>query len=115
MNFVEARGFSDDWDDLRLTDDDLFAAQVAIQANPTGPPVVKGTGGLRKMRFSVPKKGGKQKWIRICYVYFPSACVVFLVIAYAKNERDDLTQADKKAIKAFIKRERAILSKHAIK
>lgn len=69
--FVEMEGFTEDWKDLNLTDDDLQALQIVIMTNPQGPPVVKGTGGLRKLRFSpAGLNRGKSGAHRIGYAYF---------------------------------------------
>ena len=113
LTFIHATGFDDDWSELGLTDEDLRVIQQMIQENPTGPPVVKGTGGLRKMRFAPPKKRGRRNWFRVCYVYFPVAATVLLVVAYAKNELDDLSPADKKFIRSMIEREHEALSRRA--
>jgi hypothetical protein len=113
--FVEASGFYEDWIDLGMTDEDLRVAETFIQAEPAGYPVIPGTGGLRKMRFATPKRAGVRKWVRICYVYFPEASLVYLVVAYSKNERANLSAADKKAFKAFIQREHAVLASRAVK
>jgi hypothetical protein len=108
-------GFAADWKDLGLADDDLMALQVLIMLKPKGCPVVRGTGGLRKMRFSPPKWGrGKSGAIRVCYVFFEEYRMVLLIVAYAKNEADDLSAQQKKDIRKLIARERAELSKRAI-
>jgi hypothetical protein len=115
VNFIELHGFRDDWKRLGLTDDDLWMAQTMIGSEPKGSPVIKGTGGLRKLRFAPPKTSGRRKWFRICYVYFPEACVVLLVVAYAKNESDNLTAADRKLFSQLIARERAVFSSKAVR
>jgi hypothetical protein len=72
-------------------------------AKPKGAPVVPGTGGLRKIRYAPLRSGkGKSGGVRVCYVYFEEYAVVLLVLAYPKNERDDLSAIEKKAIKKLI-------------
>lgn len=115
VNFIELHGFRDDWKKLGLTDEDLWVAQGLIGSNPRGSPVIRGTGGLRKLRFAPPKQSGRRKWYRLCYVYFPEAAVVLLIVAYAKNESDDIAEEDKKYFKELIERENAVLSKRAVK
>jgi hypothetical protein len=58
--FIELDGFTDAWRDLRLSDGDLHALQLAIMAKPKGAPVVSGTGRLRKIRYA-PSRSGKGK------------------------------------------------------
>ncbi len=76
VNFIELHGFRDEWKRLGLKDDDLWVLQSMIGLNPKGNPVIMGTGGLRKLRFAPPKKKGRRKWCRVCYVYFQDAAVV---------------------------------------
>jgi hypothetical protein len=52
LDFVELRGFTDDWHDLKLDEEALTALQFAIISNPKAGAVVSGTGGLRKIRFA---------------------------------------------------------------
>jgi len=48
-------------------------------------------------------------------VYFPEAAMVLLLVAYAKNESDDLSAADKKYIREMIEREHKVLSNRPVK
>lgn len=103
LTFVELEGFLDDWTDLGLTDTDLHALQAMIMASPSAGKVVKGAGGLRKMRFAPARwRSGKSGAVRVCYVYYPDYAVVLLVVAYSKSERDDLSAADKKFFRRVI-------------
>ena len=112
MTFVEMGGFTDDWQDARLTDDDLQALQIVIMAHPTIAPVVAGTGRLRKLRFAPPSRHqGKRGALRICYVYFEEFGVVLLVIMYDKTKKDNLTPDEKKTIKQLISEVHQYLSK----
>jgi hypothetical protein len=96
-------------------DDDLRALEIAIMAKPDGAPIVKGTGGLRKVRFAKKKGHGIRKWCRVCYVYFQEAGTVVLYVAYAKNEKDDLSPADKRFLRSMIDRERKVLSSRLVR
>jgi len=60
------------WRGLGLTDDDLRFLEAALMANPDAGPVMRGTGGLRKMRFAPPSwHTGKSGAVRVCYAHFP--------------------------------------------
>jgi hypothetical protein len=59
--FVELDGFTNDWQDRRLSDDDLHALQLAIMEKPKGAPVLPGTGGLRKIRYAPLKSEGEER------------------------------------------------------
>jgi hypothetical protein len=111
LHFVELRAFTDAWDNfLGLSDDDLLALQVLIMKQPKAAPIVKGTGGLRKVRFA-RDGSGKRGGIRVCYVYFEEFGVVLLVHAYAKNRKDDLSAAEKKSIQKLIQEVEVLLKK----
>ena len=50
--FIQTTEFSKCWDSLGLDDDDLRRLEYEIVTNPKAGPVIRGTGKLRKMRFS---------------------------------------------------------------
>lgn len=102
--FVELDEFIQDWEDLGLdAEDDIVGLMLSIMCNPKGAPVIKGTGGLRKLRYSPPSwQKGASGAIRVCYVYFETHWKVVLVMAYGKSEKGDLTMEERKAIKQYI-------------
>jgi hypothetical protein len=105
LSFVELKPFEIGWKDLGLNDEDLLALQITIMLDPTGAPVVEGTGGLRKIRFAPSRwKRGKSGAARIGYVYLREYGTVLLVIAYSKSEKDNLAPAEKKVIRHLIQR-----------
>lgn len=103
LNFVLLDPFVKAWKSMGLNDEDQRALEVAIMAHPQGPPVVPGTGGLRKLRFASPRSDrGKSGSVRVCYVYFEQHAVALLVTAYPKNTKDNLTATEKAAINKLI-------------
>lgn len=104
LHFIETDEFRDDWNALGLTvENDLLALQVAIMVSPDLHPVIKGTGGLRKLRFSSTNAcRGKSGGIRVCYAYFPRHWTVLLVMAYGKSQQDNLTKTEKSHIKEYL-------------
>ena len=106
LNFVELRPFTRRWRELNLDDEgDLAALQLQIMRAPTSAPVIRGTAGLRKMRFAPPSwKTGKSGALRVAHVYFPDFGVVLLAAVYPKNVKADLTAAEKARINAAINR-----------
>lgn len=56
--------------------------------------VISGTGGVRKLR--VPASGrGKRGGARVIYLFGGVDVPIFLMAVFAKNERSDLTQAER--------------------
>ena len=77
----------------------IFALEVAIQADPDRHPVIRETGGLRKIRFAAPGSSrGKSGSYRVGYAHFPNPGLVLLLLVWAKNEKDDLSKAECHAI-----------------
>ncbi len=83
------------------------AMESAIAAEPTIAPVIPGTGGIRKLRWAGSGRG-KRGGIRTVYFYHAGPEAVYLLTAYAKAAREDLSPADKKSwakLVATIKKE----------
>lgn len=111
LSFIEARTFQSAWRRCGLTDGDLLALQIGIMVDPKSAPVIEGTGGLRKMRFSPPgTHRGKSGSHRVCYVYFEEYGIVLLVTAYDKKQKDNLSAAAKKTIRQMIEHQHALLA-----
>lgn len=88
-------------------DDDAFRALLsALLANPELGDVIEGTGGLRKMRQADLRRGkGKRGGLRIIYFWGKTGRQFWLFTLYDKNEFDDLSPAERKALKDMLKRE----------
>lgn len=99
--FVMMPVFDKQWRDMGLNDDDLQNLQAELLSNPQIGRVIKGTGKLRKMRFALPNKG-KSGSSRVLYVDFVLAETIYLIFAYPKNEKDDLTDEERNNIKKMI-------------
>jgi mRNA-degrading endonuclease RelE of RelBE toxin-antitoxin system len=96
--------FSKKWGNFGLTDDDLRVLEIMIMSGPTRAPVVKGTGGLRKLRFgNQVANRGKSGAYRVCYVYFAEYKVAVLITIFGKNEKSNLTMADRNGIASVIR------------
>lgn len=99
--FVELPLFRSKWKDLGLDDDDLKNLQEEILADPKIGSVMQGTGGLRKMRFAFEHRG-KSGGIRVIYIDFEVHEKIFLITAYPKNEKDNLTQSERNELKQLV-------------
>lgn len=99
--FVELPIFRSRWKDMGLSDDDLKRLQEELLADPKVGAVMRGTGGVRKMRFAFEQKG-KSGSVRVIYVDFEVYEKIFLITAYPKNEKDNLTDSERNEIKQMI-------------
>ena len=84
-----------------LPQEDRTEMENAIAADPERHPVVPGTKGVRKARWSRPGMG-KSGGIRLIYYYWMDPNAVVLITVYAKNEKENLTDADKKEIRKIV-------------
>ena len=55
--FIQTKEFSKNWDRLGFGDKDLRKLELELLRNASMYPVIKGTGGLRKIRFSFENEG----------------------------------------------------------
>jgi hypothetical protein len=68
--------------------------------------VIEGTGGLRKIRQPDPRRGkGKRGGLRVIYYWWDGKRQFWLFTLYDKDEMDDLSAKEKKALKDMLKRE----------
>ena len=100
--FIETPIFTKKWKELHLTDDDLRTLQNVLLKDPKCGAVIPGTSGLRKIRISY-NEHGKRGGARVLYVDVEIRETIYLVNVYAKNEQDNLSEAEKKAIAAVVK------------
>ena len=99
--FVELPIFRTRWKEMGLDDQDLIRLQEELLADPKVGAVMKGTGGVRKMRFAFQHRG-KSGSIRVIYVEFEVYEKIFLITAYTKEQKDNLTDAERAEIKQLI-------------
>ena len=96
--FVHTKVFDKLWVSLGCTDWDLSALQKAICDAPQSPPVIRGTGGVRKIRFALEGKG-KSGGARVLYGDFPEHGIVYLFAVYPKSQKEDITAEEKRLLK----------------
>ena len=99
--FVELPLFRAKWKSLGLNDNDLKRLQEEILLDPKIGAVMKDTGGLRKMRFAFKRKG-KRSGIRVIYIDFEVYEKIYLITAYPKNEKDNLTKAERNELRELV-------------
>ena len=99
--FVMTAAFDKQWKHMGLDDDDLRRLQQAILQDPKVGGVIPGTGRLRKMRFALEGRG-KSGSARVTYVDFLLYQTVYLIYAYPKNEKENLTKEECNQIKKMI-------------
>lgn len=87
-----------------LDDEAYRLLQCELMENPTAGAVIEGTGGLRKLRQTDPRRGkGKRGGLRVIYYWFLGVDQFWLFTVYDKDQADDLTPAQRKVLKQLLK------------
>ena len=100
--FKEVPMFTKKWQLLGLTDEDLRRLENVLLNNPKFGDVIQGTGGIRKIRIPLDNTG-KRGGARVIYIDIEIKETIYFINVYAKNEKDDLTEDEKKAFKEVAK------------
>lgn len=83
-----------------MSDGERMALVDYIAANPEVG--ISLGGGLRKLRFA-REGGGKSGGYRTIYVFGGTAMPIFLITAFAKNEKDNLSRVEQTRLVAMSK------------
>jgi hypothetical protein len=81
-----------------LTDDEYAALQGFLCEHPDAGDVVRGSGGVRKLRWARPG-AGKSGGVRVCYYVRTRAGRMLMLTIYAKSAQDSIPGHLLKAIK----------------
>jgi hypothetical protein len=101
VSVIEFAGYRHRANEL-LTAEQRDAVIDLIAYEPECGDIIPGSGGLRKVRIGrdgIGKRGGA----RVVYYFYNESFPILLLALYAKNEKDDLTEAKKRELAASIK------------
>lgn len=85
-----------------LTSETLEALLDYLEENPEKGDIIKGTGGVRKLRWETGKNNkGKSGGIRVLYHYSKNI-LVLLITLYGKSEQDSISQSDKNELRKIV-------------
>ena len=97
LTFVESPLFTRQVHDY-LTDDDYRIFQAFLAVSPDAGDVVRGSGGVRKVRWN--RRGtGKSGGVRVMYFVRSEAGEIWLLLIYAKSAIDSIPGHILKALK----------------
>lgn len=97
MIFIETPTFTEDVTEL-LTDERYGELQAHLAENPKAGNVIKGTGGLRKVRWATSSRG-KRGGVWVIYYYVTSTAQIRMILIYKKGVKDDLTPKEKTVLR----------------
>jgi mRNA-degrading endonuclease RelE of RelBE toxin-antitoxin system len=87
-----------------LKEEEYRKLQNELILNPGKGKIIRGSGGLRKIRWSIPGKG-KSGGVRIIYYWVTIKEIILMLFIYSKNEQDDLTDEQLKILKSLVEKE----------
>jgi len=87
-----------------LSDEEYRLLQVQLINKPDSSKIIRGSGGLRKVRWSASGHG-KRGGVRIIYYWFVSQETLLLLFVYSKREQDDLTPEQLRQLKKVVEGE----------
>lgn len=99
--FIQTHVFAKAWSELGFNGEDLRRLENELLHNPKIGPVIRGTGRMRKMRFAFEGRG-KSGSTRVYYVDFEIKETIYLLAVFAKNELENLSQAERNKLKQQI-------------
>ena len=103
MVIIETSVFTRQVDAL-LSDEQYRKLQAALVGTPTLGPLIKGSGGLRKVRWALPGMG-KRGGVRVIYYWAVNEEQLFMLLLYPKSERDDLTPTQLRILRKLVEEE----------
>ena len=84
-----------------LADTDRRAIVDHLAAHPTAGDLIEGTGGVRKLRWARDGRG-KSGGVRVIYYFHSEAMPLYLLTMFAKNERANLSKAERNALAGLV-------------
>jgi len=102
MIFIETSLFTK-WIGEYLTADEYMGLQKYLLQSPEAGKIIRGTGGVRKLRWAASNKG-KSGGIRVIYYWKNQANEIWLLTVYSKSERENIPSHILRQIAEEVKR-----------
>ena len=99
--FIELPGFIKEWTRLELTAQDMSLFQDWLLPNPKTGDLVKGTNGIRKVRWAHQGKG-KRGGVRVFYLDLEKSGRLYFLAVIAKNESENFTKAQLDVLRQMV-------------
>lgn len=87
-----------------MPDDDYRELQAALMARPDAGAIIRGSGGIRKLRWGLQGRG-KRGGLRVIYYWAVSPEQILMLLIYPKNKADDLTDEQVKILRQVVEEE----------
>jgi hypothetical protein len=101
MIFIEAPAF-ERIRERYLEDDQYRLLQAALMVEPESGDLIRGSGGIRKVRWAA-RGTGKRGGLRVIYYWVTRRSHLLLLTLYRKSEVSDLRQEEVRVLRALVK------------
>ncbi len=101
MEFIETSGFSKIRENY-FDDSQFNMLQLYLMDRPDAGNIIKGSGGIRKLRWGLPGQG-KRGGVRVIYYWITQDNQILFLTAYAKSEASNLSQNAIKAMREIVR------------
>lgn len=101
MEFIETPTFTRLLGDL-LTDDEYAGLQHVLLEDPQRGDLIKGGGGVRKLRYGLPGRG-KSGGVCAIYYWLKDDHQIYMLLIYPKTKKDSLTDRETALLREFVK------------
>ena len=103
MLFIETPVFTD-LVRTRLDEDSYRALQLTLLLRPEQGSLIRGSGGLRKIRWGAEGRG-KRGGVRVIYFWEKAKATCYMLFLYQKNEQGDLTATQVRTLARLVREE----------
>ena len=103
MRFVETPVFTRAVRAL-VSDDEYRALQLALMLRPEQGALIRGSGGLRKIRWGGSGRG-KRGGTRVIYYWDDDQEAFYMLLVYAKSDQEDLTPSQIRVLGRLVREE----------
>ena len=103
MKFVETPIFTKELRSV-LSDDEYRSIQTAIMLRPEQGSLIRGTGGLRKLRWGASGRG-KRGGLRLIYYWDKASDTIYMLYVYPKSKQDHLTPQQIRILSRLVREE----------
>ena len=101
MEFIETPTFTRLVQAL-LPDEQYHKLQVSMMESPTSGDMIKGSGGIRKLRYALPNTG-KRGGVRVIYYWETAKGIFYMLLIYPKSTKDNLTDREISILRQLVK------------
>lgn len=101
VEFIETPTFTRSLLEL-LPDDEYANLQSVLMEKPDLGDLIRGGGGIRKLRYALPGRG-KSGGVRVIYYWLRDDGQIYMLLIYPKSKKDDLTDREVALLRELVK------------